>query len=363
LRSKTRVSSLPVEQRRADRADRHDGRRRRGPFLVLLIAFLVVVGGVVSAGAYYGHCKGASGPQRSVSFTVEGGTSGEDVISRLHDLGVVRCGGLVGRILLRGTGNAGEIRAGSYTLTTNMTFDDAVAALSAPPAAVPTVRLTIPEGYRLTQIADRVHEELGIAPDGFLTLAQGSDWSLPPYLPDGKGTEGFLFPETYRFAKGDTTARDVVQRLLDQFRTEADGLEWRSATDLGVSNYEAVIIASMIEREASVPSDRAKIAAVIYNRLADGMPLGIDATVGYIDPDPSNGLTASDFEIDSPYNTRLHTGLPPTPIASPGLASLRAALAPADVRYLYYVLCSADGHHRFSVSYDRFLADKAECLG
>jgi UPF0755 protein len=215
----------------------------------------------------------------------------------------------------------------------------------------------------LTQIADRVHEELGFAEDGFLKLAEGSGWSLPPYLPDGKGTEGFLFPETYRFAKGDTTARDVVQRLLDQFRTEADELEWRSATDLGVSDYEAVIIASMIEREASVPSDRAKIAAVIYNRLADGMPLGIDATVGYIDPDPSNGLTASDFEIDSPYNTRLHTGLPPTPIASPGLASLRAALAPAHVPYLYYVLCSADGHHRFSASYDRFLADKAECLG
>ena len=102
---------------------------------------------------------------------------------------------------------------------------------------------------------------------------------------------------------------------------------------------------------------------MIYNRLDEGMPLGIDATVGYIDPDPSNGLTVSDFEIDSPYNTRLHTGLPPTPIASPGIPSLRAALAPADVPYLYYVLCSGNGAHRFSVSYDQFLSDKAECLG
>ena len=119
----------------------------------------------------------------------------------------------------------------------------------------------------------------------------------------------------------------------------------------------------MIEREALLPSDRAKIAAVIYNRLADGMPLGIDATIGYIDPDPSNGLTVSDFAIDSPYNTRLHTGLPPTPIASPGIASLTAALAPAHVPYLYYVLCGADGHHKFSVSYNQFLADKASCLG
>ena len=323
----------------------------------------MVVAGVVAAGAYYGHCKGASGPQRPVHLTVEEGTSGEQVVSQLHDLGVVRCGGIVGRILLRATGDADAIRAGSFALTTNMTFDDAVAVLATPPAPVPTVRLTIPEGYRLTQIAERVHEELGIAGDQFLALAQNADWSLPPYLPAGKGTEGFLFPETYRFAKGETTARDVIQRLLDQFGTEAGALDWGPADGLGVSDYQVVIIASMIEREASVPSDREKIAAVIYNRLADGMPLGIDATVGYVDPDPSNGLTASDFEIDSPYNTRLHAGLPPTPIASPGIASLRAALAPADVPYLYYVLCSADGHHRFSVSYDRFLADKAECLG
>jgi peptidoglycan lytic transglycosylase G len=355
-----------VEQAQPRRSDRHDdpsGRPHRGAFLVLLVAFLVLVGGVVAAGAYYGHCKGASGPKRDVPFTVKPGTSGEEVVSQLHDLGVVRCSGIVGRILLRGTGKADAIRAGSYTLTTNMTLDEAVLILSTPPPAVPTIRLTIPEGYRLTQIADRVHEELGIDPDRFVALAQSKDWSLEPYLPAGKGTEGFLFPETYRFSKTDTTAKDVIQRLLDQFGTEADGLDWGKAKGLGVSDYQIVVIASMIEREAAVASDRAKVAAVIYNRLADGMPLGIDATIGYIDPDPSNGLTASDFEIDSPYNTRLHTGLPPTPIASPGIASLRAALAPADVPYLYYVLCGANGAHRFSVSYQQFLSDKAECLG
>jgi UPF0755 protein len=359
------VSSQSVEQGQPRRSDRHDDPdgRRRGALLALLVAFLVLVGGVVAAGAYYGHCKGASGPKRDVAFTVEPGTSGEDVVSGLHDLGVVRCGGIVGRILLRGTGKADAIRSGSYTLSTNMTLDEAIVILSTPPPAAPTVRLTIPEGYRLTQIAERVREGLGIAEDQFLTLAQAKDWSLKPYLPAGKGTEGFLFPETYRFSKGDTTAEDVIQRLLDQFATEAEGLDWARAKALGVSDYEIVVIASMVEREAAVASDRAKIAAVIYNRLAEGMPLGIDATIGYIDPDPSNGLTVSDFEIDSPYNTRLHTGLPPTPIASPGIASLRAALAPADVPYLYYVLCGDDGAHRFSVGYQQFLSDKAECLG
>jgi UPF0755 protein len=354
-----------VEQEQPRRSDRHDdpgGRSRRGAILALLVAFLVLVGSVVAASAYYGHCKGASGPKDDVAFTVEPGTSGEEVVSQLHDLGVLRCDGFVGRILLRGTGKADQIRAGSYTLTTNMTFDEALLVLSTPPPPVPTARLTIPEGYRLTQIAERVHEALSIAEDRFLAAAQDPDWSLDPYLPTGKGTEGFLFPETYRFAK-DATSKEVIQRLLDQFETEADGLDWANAKDLGVSNYEVVVIASMIEREARVPSDRAKISAVIYHRLEKGMPLGIDATVGYIDPDPSNGLTVSDFEIDSPYNTRLHTGLPPTPIASPGIPSLRAALNPADVPYLYYVLCSSNGAHRFSVSYDQFLSDKAECLG
>ena len=176
--------------RRSDRHDEPGDRGHRGALLALLVAFLVLVGGIAAAGAYYGHCKGASGPRRDVAFTVDPGASGEEVVSRLHDMGVVRCGGIVGRILLRGTGDADAIRAGSYTLTTNMTFDEAVTILSTPPPAVPTVRLTIPEGYRLTQIAERVHEALDIAEDRFLRLARAKDRSLEPYLPTGKGTDG-----------------------------------------------------------------------------------------------------------------------------------------------------------------------------
>ena len=265
-----------MEQGQPRRSDRHDdpgGSSRRGALLALLVVFLLLVGGVIAAGAYYGHCEGASGPKHDVAFTVEPGTSGEEVVSQLHDLGVLRCDGIVGRILLRGTGKADAIRAGSYTLTTNMTFDEALLVLSTPPPPVPTARLTIPEGYRLTQIAERVHEALGIPQDRFLTAAQSTDWSLDPYLPTGKGTEGFLFPETYRFAK-DATAKEIVQRLLDQFDTEAERLDWANAKDLGVSDYEVVVIASMIEREARVPSDRAKISAVIYNRLAQGDAVG-----------------------------------------------------------------------------------------
>ncbi len=125
------------QPRRSDRHDDPDGRPHRGGLLALLVAFLVLVGGLVAAGVYYGHCKGASGPKRDVAFTVAPGTSGEAVVSQLHDLGVVRCGGIVGRILLRGTGKADAIRAGSYTLTTNMTLDEAVQILSTPPPRCP----------------------------------------------------------------------------------------------------------------------------------------------------------------------------------------------------------------------------------
>ena len=269
------------------------GRHRRRTAhwgLRLGIAFVLVAGMLAVAGVrYYSSCQGASGPQTPVAFTVPDGASGGEVIDALHDAGVLRCG-LVSKWLLRKSGKQDEIRAGDYQLTTNMTPDAVFAALSAPPPAVPTVRLTIPEGYRITQIAERVRESLGIPVKRFLAAVDAANWSLPPYLPkDASSPEGFLFPQTYQFAKGDTTADDVIGRLLDEFGTEAANLPWQNADALGVTPYEAVVIASMIEEEARVPQDRPKIAAVIYNRLAQGMNLGIDATLNTWTPTPRTG--------------------------------------------------------------------------
>ncbi|HXJ63975.1 MAG TPA: endolytic transglycosylase MltG, partial [Actinomycetota bacterium] len=143
-------------------------------------------------------------------------------------------------------------------------------------------------------------------------------------------------------------------------------LPWKNAKKLGLTDYQIVIVASMIERETGLDSDRSKVAAVIYNRLKDNMALGIDATLLYDDPTPGDGvLTASDLQSDSPYNTRVHKGLPPTPIASPSYESLQAALQPAHADYLYYVKCDKDGpgKSRFATTYDEFLHDKSVCLG
>jgi UPF0755 protein len=341
---------------------RHRARRHRHWGLRIGLVLLLLVAGLgVAAVRYYDWCQGASGPRQPVTFDVARGASGTEVVDDLHRRGVVRCG-MVSRWLLRRSGLEGELRAGTYDLTTNMTPDEAFEVLTTPPEPVPTVRLTIPEGYRLTQIAERVRDVLGIAPGRFMTALDRSDRALPPYLPeDARSLEGFLFPKTYEFVEDETSAEDVIVELLDQFEREAESLPWENAEELGVTPYEVVVIASMIEKEARLEEERPLIAGVIYNRLAEEMVLGIDATLLYDDPTPDGQLSFSDLEFDSPYNTRINAGLPPTPIASPGLASLRAALEPADTPFFYYVLCGEDGHHEFGETLAEHEQNRARC--
>ena len=343
------------------------GRRRprRLSLLVALVLFLGVVGVGAWAANHYRQCRGAAeGPSHPVTFEVAEGATGEEVIRGLHEEGVIPCGGFVGTMLLRGTGKADRIRTGSFELTTGMTLEGAVEVLTTPPPKVPTVELVIPEGYRLTQIADKVEEDLGIPAKRFLREVRSGRYTLPPYLPaDAASPEGFLFPKSYEFVEDGLTARIVVEQLLEQFREEAEAVRIERAEDLGVTPYEAVIIASMIEEEARVDRDRRVIAGVIYNRLELGMALGIDATLLYDDPTPDGELSSSDLAFDTPYNTRINAGLPPTPIASPGAESLRAALNPADTEYLYYVLCGADGHHKFALTLAEHNRNVDDCLG
>ncbi|HET7928526.1 MAG TPA: endolytic transglycosylase MltG, partial [Actinomycetota bacterium] len=204
-----------------ERARHRAPRKRNWGMRVSLVLLLVLAGLGVAATRYYGWCSEASGPQRAVTFKVARGASGSEVVDALHEQGVVRCG-LVSRWLLRRSGLQDDFRAGTFELTTNMTPEAAFAALTEAPEPVPTVRLTIPEGYRLTQIADRVEETLGIPAKAFLKATEETDLALPPYLPaNAQSIEGFLFPETY-FIRKDATAGSIVERLLDQFGTEAE---------------------------------------------------------------------------------------------------------------------------------------------
>lgn len=328
--------------------------RRGPPAGGLLVLFLVLLLIVVGAGGFYLWATGASGESRPVTVEIPEGATASEVAEILDTANVIRSG-FAFRVAARLRGLGSSIGAGRYTLQTNMRLDDALDVLEAGPI-VETVSLTIPEGLRLEQVAERF-AEVGVDGDEFLTEAKSGAHVLPPYLPEGSATvEGFLFPKTYDFVR-EVTADQVIQRLLDQFGEEVQTLDWKRADGLGLSPYEVVIVASLIEREARIEMDRPKISSVIRNRLRRGMLLQIDATVQYALPEHKSRLTYEDYEYPSPYNTYLNEGLPPTPIASPSLASLRAALHPADTDFLFYLVVDpGTGRHGFAETYEEFRA-------
>jgi len=333
--------------------------RRRGG-IVLLVALILLVCLVGAAGGWWAWATGGSGAKDKIVVVIPTGASGAKVASILKEDGVIR-NALAFKVMARFRGFGHGFEAGTYTnLTTNMSVAAALAALKKGPLAQKALSALFPEGLTVTQTAQRIQDQLGIPRQQFLSAAKSGTYALPPYLPKGTPTlEGFLFPKTYDFFAG-VTSDAVIKKMLAQFSKEVRGLPWSDYRRLGLkSQYQVVIVASMIEREARFPDDRPKIAAVIYNRLKKGMPLQIDATVEYALGTYKPRLTYDDLRVQSPYNTYLHTGLPPTPIASPGLASIEAALSPASGNWLYYIVCDPQGHHAFTSSYSEFLRLKA----
>jgi UPF0755 protein len=219
--------------------------------------------------------------------------------------------------------------------------------------------VTVPEGKWVSDVDEIVAAVPGFDAAAFAAeVDSGVVRSL--YQPqDVTSLEGLLFPDTYRVDENEDEQAVLARMVstLDQVATELGYAE--SAARVGREPYEVLIIASLIEAEARVDGDRAKISRVIYNRLEQGMTLGIDATVYYALQRRGGGLTRSDLAVDSPYNTRVNPGLPPTPIGLPGRASLEAALNPEPGPWLYYVLADEQGNHAFSDSYAQFQRDVA----
>jgi UPF0755 protein len=237
-----------------------------------------------------------------------------------------------------------------------------------PPLA--RLKIIFPEGFTRREMADRVEavrqiaiDKRGVTPrltkTGYL---EASGDAVPPaeFRKDWQlsSIEGFLFPATYEFTKLTSSAR-LVRDQLRAFRRNWRKVDMRHARSKNLTPYDVLIIASMVEKETVVPSERRLVAAVIYNRLRAGMPLGIDATIRYgRDVPGSEPLRQSDLESDDPFNTRNRLGLPPTPIANPGLASMRAAANPGRVDYLYFVRKGESNRHFFTADEQEF-CDKA----
>jgi UPF0755 protein len=240
-----------------------------------------------------------------------------------------------------------------------------VAQAPATTRAEPVLRIIFPEGFTREQMSDRIREVNSIAetergvtpmlsPEEYLVETRRS--SLPKELGSKRrrSLEGFLFPATYEFTEK-TTSKGLVDLQLAAFERAWDRIDLAAAERRNLTPYDVLIIASMIEGEVRVPKERRLVSAVIYNRLRAGMPLGIDATLRYgLGIPPSESLKQSDLETDSPYNTRLNPGLPPTPINNPGLAAMRAAAKPAQVDFLYYARKKDCKSHFFTASFAEF---------
>jgi uncharacterized YceG family protein len=234
------------------------------------------------------------------------------------------------------------------------------------PAGPKVLHIVFPEGFTRAEMARRIdavrkiaeqkrHVTPRITAAGYLAASASSEYP-GLYAGDGKrrSLEGFLFPAKYAFFSNET-ARHFVNRQLAAFRQAFRHVDLRYAKSKNLTRYDVLTIASMIEREVVVPSERPLVAAVIYNRLHLHMPIGIDAALRYgLNIPSTQSITQSELQSNSPYNVRKFTGLPPTPIGNPGLASIQAAAHPAHVDYLYYARKKDRRHHFFTSSYSAF---------
>jgi uncharacterized YceG family protein len=292
-----------------------------------------------------------------VAVTIPKGASVSEVGDLLSEKGVIDSSTLF-QVRVTVAGNRSELYPGHYTLASGMSYGAAMDALSRPPLKR-TITVTIPEGYSRPQAA-QLAEEVGL--EGDYTRETIRSPYLDPARYGGRNApdlEGFLFPDTFEMKPGAPVA-DLVQVQLQDFKRRIGGVDMSYAKSKNLTVFDVLIIASLIEDEAGIPSHRKLVASVVYNRLREGMPLGIDATIRFATGNYTRPLTESELAVDSPYNTRTNAGLPPGPINSPGLTAIEAAAHPAKSGFLFYVnKPETCGELAFSKNEDEFESDVA----
>lgn len=335
---------------------------------IFVVILALLVGGVLYGLNWVnGLLEGDPGPGDPVTIQVQSGATAGSIGDVLEQEGVVKSA-LAFRLVARSRDLDANLQAGSFELETGMSVDEAIDALLEGPEAKQSYRFRVEEGLAVVLTLDRLAEQTPYEVADFRAvlderIAAGEDapgvLDLPDWVPplDSFGPEvrepfeGLLFPETYEvFA--DATPLQILQRMVDQLDRvygELTDEDLQAIEDRGLTRYEALIIASLIERETRVNDEREIVSGVIRNRLDEGMLLQIDATVLYARGEHTERVLRSDTEIDSPYNTYQVGGLPPTPISGTGRASFLAAFRPADVTFRYYVVApECDGTHRFA---------------
>lgn len=287
------------------------------------------------------------------------------VTSALKDAGLIEYKWLF-NVFCKVSTASEKVSPGEYELKSSFDYRALIQNMRAGSASTVTIDVTLPEGFTMHQIFKRLEEKNVCSYEELMESAANDKFNysfLPDEvhssvyadLPGGEATrlEGFLFPDTYEFYVG-MQASSAINKMLETFYYRQTAEMLQKAADMNMSMQDVVTVASLIEKEAANDEERAVIASVIYNRIYANMPIGIDASILYPYPDHEGAPTAEMLETDTPYNSRLHTGLPPTPICNPGLASLNAALNPESSSYYYYALDTATGTHRFFTNETEF---------
>ncbi len=328
----------------------HTPRRvQRSAFLLvlLLIVALAIVFGIAYTIEFLGPVSG-NPKAPTVLVTIPPGKSARQIGEILARKRLIRSP--LSFVLASRIGHlSGEMHAGRYAVSPAMPPRQ-IAALMALGETANNV-VTVPEGFTVRQIARRLAGAGLVNETQFLTLAQtqGRTFAVHGWTPPNDTLEGYLFPDTYTIPKG-ATPREIVQQMTANFDARVVRPLGAEASHAPGGLAGTITLASLVEREAEVDSDRPLVAAVYRNRLKAGMRLQCDATVQYALPEHKARLFFADLRVESPYNTYRHAGLPPTPIACPGLPSIESALHPAPVKYLYYVAGPDGRHHIFSTT-------------
>jgi UPF0755 protein len=336
------------------RGDAADGKRHWGRFVALLVLLLIVGGAAWFANALFQPFAGDG--EGSVQVRIpEGATLGE-IAELLEREGVIESASFF-ELRARLAGRSGNLRPGPYELREDMPY---LLVLDELERGVPpnVVQVTIPEGRSRGEVAPLVKR----LPGNYLRATRRHP-ALDPRDYGARGAnslEGFLFPATYELKKGQRVKR-LVREQLEAFERNFDKIDLSYARRRNLTPFDVLTIASLVEREAAVASERPLIASVIYNRLRDGIRLDIDATTRFVTGNWEEPLKVSELENPDPYNTRVHYGLPPGPIGSPGLASIKAAARPAETDYIFYVVAvCGNGKHKFAendAEFGRYVAE------
>lgn len=332
--------------------------------IVSLLGIMIIGAGSVGLYIWNGLKPTAAGEAKRIEIAK--GMSAIQVSDMLEEQGIIR-NSFIFKYYLKLNDQGARFQAGVYDLNPGMEHDAIIAKLNAGDTVkAETIRFTIPEGFTVLQIVDKLAEQQLIDKNKFLELASTQtswgDSEAVRQIPDNdqlhQRLEGYLFPETYEMKAG-STEEEIINRMTSELDRKLGELteDWAAVLEeKKMTIHELLTIASLVEREVVVDEERALVAGVIYNRIADGMPLQIDATVQYLLDKPKERLLEKDLQIDSPYNTYKINGLPPGPIASPSLASIEAALNPEPSEYLFYVT-KKDGSqtHLFAKTYNEHL--------